>query len=270
MQASDRARAREGGGPPFLVTGAAGGIGAACVDALRDSGRAVVTADLPGRDVDLALDVTEPEAVDAAVAGVVAEHGGLGGVVTAAGVGVGGPVETLELDDWRRVVDVNLWGTVHVVRSAYPHLVAAGAGHVVVVASLSGLVPTPLLVPYATTKWAVVGLARSLAPEAREHGIGVTAVCPGPVETEMLDAGEAYADQTGGFDARRYLTDAAGPPLAPAAVAAAVVRSLGTRHVVVAPGRAKVLGRLGAVAPKTTARVITGSMRRELRRLDRR
>lgn len=271
--ASEAARSGTGetaGVGPFLVTGGAGGIGGACVAGLRASGRAVVAADLPGREADVELDVTDPGAVEAVVQEIVAEHGGLGGVVAAAGVGVGGPVETLELDDWHRVIDVNLWGSVHLVRSAYPHLVAAGAGHVVLVASLSGLVPTPLLVPYAASKWAVVGLARSLAPEAREHGVGVTAVCPGPVDTEMLDAGGAYADQTGGFDARRYLTDAAGPALPPAAVADAVVRCLGTRKVVVAPGRARVLGRLGAIAPATTARVIAGSMRRELRRLDRR
>lgn len=267
MGAAERAR---GGAGPFLVTGAAGGIGAACVAALRASGRVVVAADLPGRDADVDLDVTDPGAVDEAVRAIVDEHGGLGGVVAAAGVGVGGPVETLELEQWHQVVDVNLWGTVHLVRSAYPHLVAAGAGHLVLIASLSGLVPTPLLVPYATSKWAVVGLARSLAPEAREHGVGVTAVCPGPVDTDMLDAGRPHVDQTGGFDARRYLTDAAGPALPPEAIGEAVVRCLGTRRVVVAPGRARVLGRLGAIAPATTARVITGSMRRELRRLDRR
>lgn len=269
MGARGVAHGEGGGAGPFLVTGAAGGIGRACVAALRASGRAVVTADLPGREADLVLDVTDPDAVDAAVRSIVDEHGGLGGAVAAAGVGVGGPVETLELEQWRQAIDVNLWGTVHLVRSAYPHLVAAGSGHLVLIASLSGLVPTPLLVPYATSKWAVVGLARSLAPEAREHGVGVTAVCPGPVDTEMLDAGAAFADQTGGFDARRYLTDAAGPAIAPSAVGDAVVRCLGSRRVVVAPGRARVLGRLGTVAPTTTARVIAGSMRRELRRLDR-
>lgn len=260
-------RALPGADGPFLVTGAAGGIGAACVDALRESGRVAVGADLPGRGADLDLDVTDPDAVDRAVTSIVEEHGRLGGVVAAAGVGVGGPFETLDLDSWRRAIDVNLWGTVHLVRSAHPHLLAAGRGHLVVLASLSGLTPTPLLVPYATSKWAIVGLARSLAPEAHRHGIGVTAICPGPVDTDMLDAAAPYAAVTGGFDARRYLTDAAGPALPAAVVARAAVRAIGTRQVVVAPGRARLLGRLGAVAPTTTAKVITRAMRRELHRM---
>ena len=260
-------KASSGAGGPFVVTGAAGGIGAACMVALRESGRTAIGTDLPGRGADVDLDVTDADAVEATVAGVVAEHGRLGGVVAAAGVGVGGPVETLDLETWQRAIDVNLWGAIHLVRSVYPRLIAAGSGHIVLLASLSGLVPTPLLVPYSTSKSAVVGMARGLAPEARRHGIGVTAVCPGPVDTEMLDAGRGFTDVTGGFDARRYLTDAAGPALSPSVVGQVVVRSIGSRHVIVAPGRARLLARLGAVAPKTTARVITRSMHKELKQM---
>jgi NAD(P)-dependent dehydrogenase (short-subunit alcohol dehydrogenase family) len=249
---------------PYLITGAAGGIGAACVTALRDAGLTVMGADVDRRDCDIELDVTDPTAVDATISQIVTDHGRLGGVVTAAGVGVGGPMERLDERMWRRAIDTNLWGTIHVVRSAYPHLIAARRGHMVLLGSLSGLVPTPLLLPYATSKWAVVGLARSLAPEARRHGVGITAVCPGPVATAMLDARSASVEVTTGFDPNRYLTDAAGPPLAPATVARAVVRAIGSRKVVVTPGRARVLGRLGAIAPRTTARFITRAMEREL------
>lgn len=252
---------------PFVVTGAGGGIGAATVTALRESGRTVIGADLEGRGADIDLDVTDASAVEGAINRVVGEHGGLGGVVTAAGVGVGGPLETLDLETWRRAIDVNLWGTVHVVRSAYPHLITAAGGHIVLLASLSGLTPTPLLVPYATTKWALVGLARSLAPEARGHGVGVTAICPGPVETPMLDAGHEFTSVTGGFDARRYLTNAAGPALPPSKVAEAVVKSIGTRRVVVSPGRARMLARFGAISPNLTAKVIGLAMQKELQQM---
>lgn len=250
---------------PMLVTGAAGGIGAACVRALEAGGHRAIGADLPGRGAGVELDVTDPAAVDAVVNGIVDRYGMLAGVVAAAGIGVGGPTEDLDEARWHRAIDVNLWGTIHLVRSAYPHLIAAGKGHLVLIGSLSGLVPTPLLVPYATSKWAVVGLARSLAPEARRHGVGVTVVCPGPVHTDMLERDSASNDVAGGLDPRRYLTDAAGPPLSPDAVARAVVRSIGSRRVVVAPGRARIISRLGGVAPGTTARVIARSMQRELR-----
>lgn len=252
---------------PILVTGAGGGIGSACVAALREAGLTVVGADLRGSGCDIELDVTDATAVETTITELVAEHGRIGGAVTAAGVGVGGPVESIDLEMWRRAIDVNLWGTIHVVRSCYPHLVAAGGGHLVLLGSLSGLVPTPLLVPYATSKWAVVGLARSLSPEAARRGVGVTAVCPGPVDTAMLDPAGASTTAVAGLDPRRYLTDAAGPPLSPADVARTVVGVIGSRRVVVAPGRARVIGRLGALAPTTTARVIARSMRKELARM---
>lgn len=251
---------------PFLVTGAAGGIGAACMRALEAAGHRAIGADLPGSGADVELDVTDPAAVDAAIGAIVDAHGELGGVVTAAGVGVGGPTEDLDEAMWRRAIDVNLWGTIHLVRSAYPHLIATGRGHLVLIGSLSGLVPTPLLVPYATSKWAVVGLARSLAPEARRHGVGVTVVCPGPVDTHMLERDSASTIVIGALDPRRYLSDAAGPPLSPDAVARAAVGAIGSRRVVVAPGRARIISRLGGIAPGTTARIITRSMHKELAR----
>ena len=96
MAASDGARS-DG---PFLVTGSAGGIGAACVTALRESGRTAIGADLPGRGGDLDLDVTDHRAVEGTIQRLLEDHGRLGGVVTTAGVGVGGPAEVLDLDTW--------------------------------------------------------------------------------------------------------------------------------------------------------------------------
>ncbi|MCE9621464.1 MAG: hypothetical protein K8R99_03855 [Actinomycetia bacterium] len=83
----------------------------------------------------------------------------------------------------------------------------------------------------------------------------------------MLDAGQEFTSVTGGFDARRYLTDAAGPALPPSKVATAVVRSIGTRRVVVAPGRARLLARFGAMAPNLTSKIISLAMRKELGRM---
>lgn len=242
-------------GAVALVTGAAGGIGSAIADALAARGATVVRTDLAGADVD--LDVSDPEAVEA----VVAAQPRLDIAVTAAGIGVGGLTERIGLDDWRRAVDINLWGTIHVVRAVYPRLIAEGGGHLALVASLSGLVGTPLLVPYATSKTAVVGLANGLRPEAARHGIGVTAVCPGPVDTPMLDGG---AD---GLDVRRYLTSAAGPALSPAQVGAATVRGIERGRAIVAPGRARLVHLLGRLLPGGTEQTISRAMRKELAHL---
>jgi short-subunit dehydrogenase len=83
-----------------------------------------------------------------------------------------GTVETVGVDAWRRSVEVNVDGSINTVLAAYPVLVAQRRGHLVLVASLAGLLPTPLLVPYAATTAAVVGLGTSLRPEAARHGVG--------------------------------------------------------------------------------------------------
>lgn len=247
-----------------LVVGAAGGIGKAVVAAVRTAGGAAVTADLPGRGAELDLDVTDGAACVDAVAATAGRHGRLDALVTAFGVGTAGPVEALDEDAWRRAIDVNLWGAINCVRAAWPVLTEQRHGHLVFVASLAGLVPTPLLVPYATAKHAVVGLATSLAPEARRRGIGVTAVCPGPVDTAMLDTG-GVGGEVRGVDVRRYLTAAAGSPVDPAVVGRAAVSAIGRRRVVApVPARVSAIARLARWAPALTGLVITRGMRTEL------
>jgi short-subunit dehydrogenase len=133
----------------------------------------------------------------------------------------------------------------------------------VFVASLSGLVPTPLLVPYATAKAAIVGLATSLRPEAARHGIGVTVVCPGPVDTPFLDTGggEGMVQRV---DVRRYLTRAAGPAISPDAVASATMRGVRRNRAIVTPKRAALIWRLSRLSPRGTEQVVTRAMRAEV------
>jgi short-subunit dehydrogenase len=252
-------------GAVALVTGSAGGLGSAIADRFRTAGVAVVGADLPGRGADVGFDVTDPAATEAAVAEVVAARGRLDVMVANAGIGVAGPVEALDHDAWRRTIDVNLWGAVNSLLAVYPRFVAQGSGHLVFVASLSGLVPTPLLVPYATTKAAVVGLAASLRPEAARHGVGVTVVCPGPVDTAFLDTG-GVGGATDAVDVRRYLCDAAGPALSPSVVADAVWRGVERDRAVVAPGRAGAVWRAARLWPALVERLTGRAMRRELAR----
>jgi short-subunit dehydrogenase len=251
------------GGAVALVTGAAGGIGAAITTELRAAGATVATADLPDRGANLAFDVRDASAAGDAVESVRAAHGRIDMVVAAAGMGVAGTVENVDEDAWRRTIDVNLWGTINLVRAAYPAMVAQRSGHIVLVASLSGLVPTPLLVPYATAKSAVVGFGTSLAPEAKRHGVKVTIVCPGPVDTVMLDTG-GTGGGSNGVDVRRYLTAAAGPAMSPTALARAVVRGVERGRTIVAPGRAGVVWRLARMSPALAAAATGRAMRDEL------
>jgi NAD(P)-dependent dehydrogenase (short-subunit alcohol dehydrogenase family) len=248
------------GGAVVVVTGAAGGIGAALVGAFAGAGAEVVGTDLPGRGADVDLDVTDLDAARRAFGELRATRGRLDVVVANAGVGVGGLVEDVTADDWTRSIDVNIRGTVNTVQAAYPILREQRRGAIVAMASLAGLAGLPLLTPYAMTKYAVVGLAESLRPEAARYGIGVTAVCPGPVETPLLDE----VARTAGLSVRRYLTASAGKPIAPAHLADLVVDAVRRDRAFVIPGRAGLLWRLNRTMPATVAKVIARGMRDEL------
>ena len=186
-----------------IITGAASGIGRALAGALTARGDTVVLADIDGDGADGAarelaregpgtataavVDVRDAAAVQALVDSTRERHGRLDLMVNNAGVGVGGEVRELLLAHWDRVIDVNVRGVVHGIHAAYPVMIAQGSGHILNTASLAGLVPSPLLTPYAMTKHAVVGLSLSLRGEAAAHGVRVTVVCPGFVDTPMLD-----------------------------------------------------------------------------------
>lgn len=244
-------------GTAALVTGGTGGIGAALVEALRTAGASVVAADLPGTGADLDLDVTDGEAVAAAITAL----DRLDLVVANAGIGVAGLVEDLDPDDWRRSVEVNICGAVNTVLPAYARLRGQRSGSIVLMSSLAGLAGTPLLTPYAMTKAALVGLGASLRPEAARHGVGVTTVCPGPVDTPLLDAPSA----TAGVDVRRYLTASAGAAISPAHLASLVVEAVRRDRPLVVPGRGGLLWRASRFTPRLTSREIARGMRKELR-----
>ena len=142
-----------------FVTGGGRGIGAAIADRLRAAGATVVTADLRGADIP--LDVTDLAGTRDAVARIVAEHGHLDLAVACAGVGVAGAASEIADADWERSIAVNLEGTANTIRAAYEVILPRRRGHLVAIASLAGLVPTPLLVPYAMTKGGVVSLMTS-------------------------------------------------------------------------------------------------------------
>jgi NAD(P)-dependent dehydrogenase (short-subunit alcohol dehydrogenase family) len=186
-----------------IITGAASGIGRALAGALVTRGDTVVVADIdgegaeraagelarrgPGTATSAVVDVRDAGTVRALVDQVRDQHGRLDVMVNNAGIGVGGDAGELTLAHWERVIDVNLRGVVHGVQAAYPVMITQRSGHIVNTASLAGLVPAPLLTPYAMTKHAVVGLSLSLRAEAAAHGVRVTAVCPGVVDTPILD-----------------------------------------------------------------------------------
>lgn len=187
-----------------VVTGGASGIGRALCEELGRRGAVVVVTDVNeagarqvaagicsagGRASGVRLDVRDAAAVRRLCEETVAAHGRLDYVFNNAGFAVLGEVRDLGPEHWRSIVDVNLWGVIHGVNAAYPLMVRQGAGHIVNTASVAGLAGFPTATPYATTKYAVVGLSLSLRAEAEDLGVRVSVVCPGFVQTGIFEAG---------------------------------------------------------------------------------
>lgn len=191
-------------GKAALVTGAASGIGQSTAVALGARGADLVLCDVDeaglanteatlrglGRSV-LArrVDVADREAMRSFAEEVRQQLGPLDILMNNAGVGLGASFLDTSLEDWDWILGINLRGVIHGCRFFVPPMVERGAeGHVVNVASMAAYLPSELLCAYTTTKYAVLGLSESLRQELGPRGIGVTAVCPGIIDTAITRA----------------------------------------------------------------------------------
>jgi NAD(P)-dependent dehydrogenase (short-subunit alcohol dehydrogenase family) len=134
----------------------------------------------------LIADVIEYAQVQAAVEGAAAEAGRLDMLFNNAGIFKPQLFETATLEDWRTMIDANLWSVIYGIHAALPIMLRQGSGHVVNTASLAGLVPYPMQVIYDATKYAVVGLSESLRYEYAEKGLAVSVICPGDIATPIF------------------------------------------------------------------------------------
>lgn len=173
---------------PVLVTGGASGLGAAVAAAIAERGGVPVVLDRQQPADGLAwveVDLSDPAAAHSAVERAAQEHGEPTGVVTAAGTDACGPLDGVGLDDWTRVIMVNLVGTAAVVRAALPML-RRSRGRVVTVASTLGLKAVGDATAYCASKFGVVGFSRALATETAGE-VGVTMLVPGGMRTHFFD-----------------------------------------------------------------------------------
>jgi NAD(P)-dependent dehydrogenase (short-subunit alcohol dehydrogenase family) len=194
-----------------VVTGAASGIGRAIAEAFIAEGLRVVLADCnaamladvvdglraDGADVHgVEVDVADHEALERVAAKTIERYGALHIAVNNAGIVNQGLSWELSLEDWHRVLNVNLWGVIHGIRAFVPRLLATGdEGHVVNVGSLASVMALGGLGPYTVAKHGVLGLSDVLRAEFRELGapIGVSVVMPGRVKTGMNPMGKLPA-----------------------------------------------------------------------------
>ncbi|MCY4632420.1 MAG: SDR family NAD(P)-dependent oxidoreductase [bacterium] len=197
-------------GKRTIVTGAGSGIGQAAARLFAAEGARVLCADIDEssamavadeigeRAVGLRVDVTNPEGCAAMVRRAVEDFGGLDAVYANAGIAGAGRAADLEVEDWDRVIAVNLTGVWLSIKYAIPHLVEAGGGSLVLQASVGGVIGVPNIAPYAAAKAGVIGLARQMAVDYGPDNIRVNAICPGTVPTPLV---RATYEKAGGFAA---------------------------------------------------------------------
>lgn len=200
--ASGRRHADRFGGQLVLVTGARSGIGRATAFAFAEAGARVVAVDRDAgsaaRTAELALllgaagawaevvDVSDERAMEQLAGKVAVEHGTVDVLVNNAGVGLSGSFFDTTNEDWKRVLDVNLWGVVHGCRIFGRQMAERGqGGHIVNTASAAAYQPSRALPAYSTSKAAVLMLSECLRAELAGQGIGVSAICPGLVNTNI-------------------------------------------------------------------------------------
>lgn len=188
-------------GRTVLVTGAGSGIGRSLSLLCARRGARLVICDLDperlaaseqaisalGREV-LArrVDVSEREAMRAFAGEVGEAVGAVDLLINNAGVGMMGGILDTTLEDWDWIVKINLMGVVHGLHFFLPPMVERRSGHVVNLASMAGYSASPVMPAYTATKYAVLGLSESLSEELRPSGIGVTAACPGIIDTSII------------------------------------------------------------------------------------
>ncbi len=186
-----------------IVTGGASGLGKALCHELAQRGAKVIVLDIDiGGAKSLAdsisenyqdayaieLDATDTDAVTSALEEIAATQGSIDFMFNNAGMGMAAEVRDISIEDWKKIIDLNLFGVIHGTAAAYFIMLRQGKGHIVNIASFAGLVGLPTATPYSTSKFAVVGLSTALRAEAADLGVKVSVACPGNIKTPFFDS----------------------------------------------------------------------------------
>jgi NAD(P)-dependent dehydrogenase (short-subunit alcohol dehydrogenase family) len=197
----------------WLITGSARGLGRALSEAVLDAGHRLVATAREPEQLDrlakrygdairtVALDVTHPTAAEAAVRVAVDSFGGLDVVVNNAGYGNVNSVEDTEIDEFRRQIETNLFGTIIVTKAAIPVMREQRAGHIIQFSSVGGRVGAPGRGPYSAAKWGVEGFSEVLAREMALIGVKVTIVEPGGFRTDFAGSSTSLSEGRPEYDA---------------------------------------------------------------------
>ena len=258
-------------GKVLVVTGGGNGIGRAVVlELLRRGARVaavdlradgleatVASADAGDRLATFVVDITDREATGALPGQVIARFGAIDGVLNVAGIiQPFVPLIDLEVEAMERVIDVNLWGTIHVIKAVLPHLVERPEAHVANVSSTGGFLPVPGQTLYGASKAAVKLLSEALWTELLETNVGVSVVMPGAIETEIMANSGVEMPGSAPVDRSKF------PTTSPGKAASIIVDGIEANRLHIYVGKdARAMGLLVRLAPKQAARLIQRQMK---------
>jgi NAD(P)-dependent dehydrogenase (short-subunit alcohol dehydrogenase family) len=228
-----------------LVTGGASGLGEALVAQFVAQGHQVLRTDIGTTYAGdtgpyLQLDVRNPADWDAAVAWCDEHWGGLDILVNNAGIATGGRIDVETLDEWDRVIDINLMGVVRGCRAFTPVFKRQHSGYFVNTASAAGLMHPPMMSSYNTVKAGVVALSETLSHELHPYGVSVSVVCPSFFRTNLADSFQG-ADTAMSSSGRRLIEKS---PRTADDIATVVLAGIAKRRFLIIPDRPARLGYL--------------------------
>lgn len=232
-------------GKKCFITGAASGIGRATAIEMAGQGARLFLTDIDKRQLEhtvaflekngatvqawQAFDITNFNKVKEFTAAIIDAYGPMDIVMNIAGTSIWGVVEQLEHRHWKKMVDINLMGPIHVMECLLPAMVRGRAGgHLVNVSSAAGIVALPMHAAYSASKFGLRGISEVLRYDLRRHGIGVSVVCPGAVKTPLINTAEIVGIDRTHRDAKKFLERFEKRSVTPEHVARKILR--GIRH----------------------------------------
>jgi NAD(P)-dependent dehydrogenase (short-subunit alcohol dehydrogenase family) len=241
-----------------LVTGGAAGIGRGLCEVLAKQGAIVYAADINEEGlqklvdsasagiIPVKLDVSQAQDFQYAIDKVLADHGRLDILFNNAGIAVAGAFKDMPEDAMERIININLWSVIHGTRLAYAQMLKQGYGHIVNISSSAGMMPVPNQSMYSAIKHAVIGLSHSLREEAALHGVKVSAVLPGLVQSDLWDNAVNIKD----YNLKKNMESTGLKPISPYVAAEAILQGVSANdRSIIFPRSNKIIVRLYQLFP---------------------